>query len=443
MEKIDWRQLVQETGEVVIPDSVTEIFDEAFLGCEKLTRIEIPDSVTKIGDSAFKGCTGLEWVGLPNSLVEIGASAFEGCEKLGSIEIPKSVTKIGRRAFASCADLTVCVYNPEIIDETVFDGGTNLKITKRSTIEHKGVVFMVDETNGEMELIKVVTDPVPSTLILPNKIRSIYEASVARICDVKSLAISPAMQSEIDLSLPHLFPNISEIIFNEDDCGTHMNATIRGSYDEYNLRKLDRIVFPSTLIDVNEITNLYIKKLVFNGHLPPMKEDAFKGCFVEKIYLNDPITEVDRIPEALVNILYNSIYVRCSNSEKIKKEMEEMSARDFKFKLRDEGRIIFGTPPFCKESELPGYIQATAFRIDGRLVEDKVVDINTSYITLVESVNDPVQLTRIHLVNRVDAFHLVDVFEPREMIIEQIKTTIGRIDANTLLAKLETLLKQK
>ena len=50
---------VEITGELVIPDSVTEIGNSAFSYCSGLTSVTIPDSVTSIGYAAFKGCSGL------------------------------------------------------------------------------------------------------------------------------------------------------------------------------------------------------------------------------------------------------------------------------------------------------------------------------------------------------------------------------------------------
>jgi len=38
---------------VIIPDSVTRIDDDAFFGCSGLTSIEIPNSVASIGHTAF------------------------------------------------------------------------------------------------------------------------------------------------------------------------------------------------------------------------------------------------------------------------------------------------------------------------------------------------------------------------------------------------------
>lgn len=42
--------------EIVIPNSVTEIGDDAFYKCMLLDEVIIPDSVTYIGPGAFKAC---------------------------------------------------------------------------------------------------------------------------------------------------------------------------------------------------------------------------------------------------------------------------------------------------------------------------------------------------------------------------------------------------
>lgn len=46
--------------ELVIPNGVTSIGNQAFSYCSRLTSIEIPNSVTSIGEYAFSGCSGLK-----------------------------------------------------------------------------------------------------------------------------------------------------------------------------------------------------------------------------------------------------------------------------------------------------------------------------------------------------------------------------------------------
>ena len=92
--------------DLVIPDSVTSIDDNAFYNCDSLTSVSIPDSVASIGDSAFRYCDSLTSVTIPDSVTGIGDSAFYCCKNLTSITIPESVTSIGDSAFRYCDSLT-------------------------------------------------------------------------------------------------------------------------------------------------------------------------------------------------------------------------------------------------------------------------------------------------------------------------------------------------
>lgn len=91
---------------VIIPDGVISIRRYAFRGCVSLKNITIPNSVTSIGDFAFKGCTSLTSVTIPNSVTSIESWAFSGCESLTNVTIPNGVTSIRDSAFYNCTALT-------------------------------------------------------------------------------------------------------------------------------------------------------------------------------------------------------------------------------------------------------------------------------------------------------------------------------------------------
>lgn len=73
------------SGELVIPDSVKKIDNQAFYGCDKLTSVVIPDSVTEIDSYAFDSCKGLVEVTIGKSVSTIGTGAFDQCSSLKTI----------------------------------------------------------------------------------------------------------------------------------------------------------------------------------------------------------------------------------------------------------------------------------------------------------------------------------------------------------------------
>ena len=97
------------TGILIIPNSVTTIGNDAFYNCTGFTGdLTIPNSVTSIGESAFSGCTGFTGdLTILNSVTTIGKYAFFGCTGFtGNLTIPNSVTTIGNLAFYNCSGFT-------------------------------------------------------------------------------------------------------------------------------------------------------------------------------------------------------------------------------------------------------------------------------------------------------------------------------------------------
>lgn len=98
-------------GDIVLPNTVTKIGDEALKGNDNIVRITIPGSVKDIGNNAFKGCTKLERVIFTNpektskNLI-IRVSAFQNCKKLTECEIPARAYQVVGNIFKGCTSLT-------------------------------------------------------------------------------------------------------------------------------------------------------------------------------------------------------------------------------------------------------------------------------------------------------------------------------------------------
>jgi hypothetical protein len=90
---------------LVIPDSVTLIYDKAFQRMSSLESAKIGNGVTYVGDSAFQNNSKLATVSIGSRVTTIGASAFDGAG-LTAVTIPGTVRSIGDHAFGNNAALT-------------------------------------------------------------------------------------------------------------------------------------------------------------------------------------------------------------------------------------------------------------------------------------------------------------------------------------------------
>ena len=117
-----------------IPNTITEIGEEAFCGCIGVKEMVIPESCVIIGKGAFAQMTGLEDITFPSDLEELPSRALVGC-KIKNVNLPQNLKSIGGSAFSACYDLETIVLpdSLEVIGERAFNSCTALKSIKLPT----------------------------------------------------------------------------------------------------------------------------------------------------------------------------------------------------------------------------------------------------------------------------------------------------------------------
>lgn len=113
-------------GDVVsvhLPDSVTEICDNAFDGCNFMTEWNAPASLERIGVSAFNECSALTELSFPATLKELSPYAFSMCLALEKVTFAGHIAAIPDNCFSYCSLLSEVNFTdgaPETIDENAF-----------------------------------------------------------------------------------------------------------------------------------------------------------------------------------------------------------------------------------------------------------------------------------------------------------------------------------
>jgi len=155
---------------IVLPLSIVEIDDYAFMNCKMLDSIVVPQNITRIGNYAFEDCINLTGkMIIPNSINSIGPGCFVNCYKL-SIEIPSNLTSIYEGTFKSCDSIFVDSENPNYSSE-------------------EGVFYNHDKTN-------LYHCPVSKegVFIIPPSVDSIFHQSFYRCDSLTSVIIPPTVK---------------------------------------------------------------------------------------------------------------------------------------------------------------------------------------------------------------------------------------------------------
>lgn len=233
----------QSLTSITIPNSVTDIGDEAFAGCSSLTSITILDGLKSIGDRAFSGCENLTSITIPDGVKSIGNYAFDECRCLTSIMIPNSVMSIGNYALDDCYRLEFVWYTGDSTDWSNISMGYK---NTNSSLE-SGNIYYYSETqpitgrywyyldgvptvwelfdlrlleNGTYEVQGIGTMKATTDLVIPSKING------RRVTSIGSLAFDGCLELT-SVTIPDSVTDIGYCAFG--DCKNLTSITIPNS----------------------------------------------------------------------------------------------------------------------------------------------------------------------------------------------------------------------
>ena len=284
--------------------TVRSISKSAFSGCDALASVDLPTTVTSIGTSAFDSCLGLQSVTLPAIYDNIGAMAFAHCPRLVSVDmslgvlailnnevflncsslryvtLPVSLEKIYGKAFGSCTNLHTLTIPRTVsfIAEKAFDGdffSSFILLTPLPFNDSWGAT-LYDTELGEGLYVKdnVVMgyNGHSETVIIPYGVTGIARSAFAGHTNVRQV------------SLPSSLESIGEMAFQQ--CGlTSVNipATVSqiGDYAFSQCNGLTSIEFPFGMQSVSKYVCKDCKSLArvfIPSSVTTVLSGAFQGC---------------------------------------------------------------------------------------------------------------------------------------------------------------------
>lgn len=255
--------------DIVLPDNLTAIGDNAFYGQSIRGSLIIPEGVTRIGEYAFWGCDNLTGVlSLPSTLSSIGRSAFNGCKFTCELLLPQNLNSIGESAFLGCYSIYGNLILPEglsEIEESVFSACYNLSgdlnIPKNVKKIEYGAFSICSGLNGR--------------LTLPDGLESIGNNAFSS-CRFRGPLILPSTLKSIGSGAFR-----SNMFSGELKLPSSLQELGSGAFDGCS-RISGTLEIPDNITAIKELTFAScssIEKLVLHSKMDVIKSGAFQDCF--------------------------------------------------------------------------------------------------------------------------------------------------------------------
>ena len=136
--------------------AVTEI--RSFVMCSNLKEIVIPEGIKEIGEQAFFRCTSLPKIVLPNSIISIGDYAFEACKNLVSVTIGCGLEECGTHPFEDSERIIEVINHSNVtIERGAVDHHTgDSKVSRIGDYvfyENDGVAYLVAYLGNDADIV--------------------------------------------------------------------------------------------------------------------------------------------------------------------------------------------------------------------------------------------------------------------------------------------------
>lgn len=309
-------RLILGCSKTVVPESVVEIADYAFYGCNGMKKIHLPVSVAKIGPNAFENSNvGTIEINRKNPFLEcrnnavikkdsakivfavtnakrlpagvkiIGENAYQYNNGLKNVTIPGSVVSIGCYAFADCQNLKAVRMSDNIVElpDELFSDCLNLQSVRlSSSIKSIPSRFFADcpelrkvEISEQVQSIGqyAFSGTSISKIKLPDSLRFISHGLLYDCVKLESVI----MPESLDSICSKAFARCKSL-----GCITIPEGTQTIGHQAFWGAGMESVSIPESVTQIGDLAFSYcdkLKSVEIRGQIDCMGADVFKNDF--------------------------------------------------------------------------------------------------------------------------------------------------------------------
>lgn len=304
------------TGDVVIPDNVTNLSKYPFIENSNVLTVALPESLRGLADYCFQKCTGLQDITISNKVTTIPQYCFDGCSSLSKVTLPKGLTTIDQYAFQNCTKLHGLVIPDDIkslsIKKYAFSGCRGLDndtVTKLATKTYGTIyAYAFSKLTGITEIttnyafnyyFSGCTNLKKVTILKAFSNDGSFGSNVFEGCSNLTAVILPDTATILNNNFFNGCTALTTVNFPE----TITKIEDRAFYNCSSLQDLDIPENSSYTLGASAfhrcgINNEFVNKIL--SHATSVGNEVFRGCL--------SLTELTDIP-----ILSSSMFQECTN----------------------------------------------------------------------------------------------------------------------------------